>query len=58
MEIEKLQSLSDEILAELVIVWERSVRSSHHFLKEEDKNVHKIFYKFSKLYNLKLTIGQ
>ena len=36
MEIEKLQSLSDEILDELLIVWEKSVRSSHHFLKEED----------------------
>ena len=34
MEIEKLQSLSDEILDELLIVWEKSVRSSHHFLKE------------------------
>lgn len=36
MEIEKIQSLSDEILDELLIVWEKSVRSSHHFLKEED----------------------
>lgn len=36
MEIEKLQTLSDEILDELLIVWEKSVRSSHHFLKEED----------------------
>ena len=36
MEIEKLQYLSDEILDELLIVWEKSVRSSHHFLKEED----------------------
>lgn len=36
MEIEKLQSLSDEILDELLIVWEKSVRSSHHFLKEEN----------------------
>ena len=34
MEIEKLQYLSDEILDELLIVWEKSVRSSHHFLKE------------------------
>lgn len=36
MKIEKLQTLSDEILDELLIVWEKSVRSSHHFLKEED----------------------
>ena len=28
MEIEKLQYLSDEILDELLIVWEKSVRSS------------------------------
>ena len=33
MEIEKLQSLSDGILDELLIVWEKAVRSSHHFLK-------------------------
>lgn len=31
MEIEKIQSLSGEILDELLIVWEKSVRSSHHF---------------------------
>lgn len=36
MKIERLQSLSDEISKELLNVWERSVRSSHHFLKEED----------------------
>ena len=36
MKIGTLQSLSDEILDELLIVWEKSVRSSHHFLKEED----------------------
>ena len=36
MPIEKLQFLSDDILDELLTVWEKSVRSSHHFLKEED----------------------
>lgn len=36
MKIEKLQSLPDKILDELLTVWEKSVRSSHHFLKEED----------------------
>ncbi len=36
MEIERLQPLSDKVLDELLIVWERSVRSSHHFLREED----------------------
>lgn len=36
MKIEKLESLSDEILDELLAVWEKSVRSSHHFLSEKD----------------------
>ena len=36
MQIEKLRQLSDEVLNELICVWENSVRSSHHFLKEED----------------------
>lgn len=36
MQIEKLQQLSGEVLNELMGVWENSVRSSHHFLKEED----------------------
>lgn len=36
MEIERLDSLSDDILDELLTVWEKSVRSSHHFLQEED----------------------
>lgn len=36
MEIKKIQLLTDEILDELLAVWEKSVHSSHHFLKEED----------------------
>lgn len=36
MKIEKLQFLSNEILDELLKIWEKSVRSSHHFLNEED----------------------
>ncbi len=36
MRLEKLHSLSEELLDELLNIWERSVRSSHHFLKEED----------------------
>lgn len=36
MEIEKINSPSTETLDELLSVWEKSVRSSHHFLKEED----------------------
>lgn len=36
MKIEKLQSLPDEVLDELLAVWEEAVRSSHHFLQEED----------------------
>lgn len=36
MEIKKIQLPTDEMLDELLMVWEKSVRSSHHFLKEED----------------------
>ncbi|MGI6242902.1 MAG: GNAT family N-acetyltransferase [Prevotella sp.] len=36
MQIEKLEILTDKLLDELLSVWEKSVRSSHHFLKEED----------------------
>ncbi len=36
MKIERLKSPSDATLDELLSVWEKSVRSSHHFLKEED----------------------
>lgn len=36
MIIEELTSLSDAVADELLAVWEESVRSSHHFLKEED----------------------
>ena len=36
MKIEKLQALPDETLDELLGVWEKAVRCSHHFLTEED----------------------
>lgn len=36
MQIEKLLSPSCEILNELIVVREKSVRSFSHFLKEED----------------------
>ena len=36
MQIEKLQFFSNEILDELLMVWEKSVRSSHHFLEDKD----------------------
>ena len=36
MNIEELRHLSDDILDELTDVWEQAVRSSHHFLAEED----------------------
>lgn len=36
MLVERLVSLTDEVLDELLVVWEKSVRSSHHFLREED----------------------
>ena len=34
--IEKIDSLTDALKDELIEVWEKSVRSSHHFLLEED----------------------
>lgn len=36
MKIERLQSPSDDVLDELLDVWERSVRASHDFLTEDD----------------------
>lgn len=36
MEIEKLRLLTNDLLDELLAVWEKAVRSSHHFLQEED----------------------
>ena len=34
--IEKIDSLTDALKDELIEVWGKSVRSSHHFLSEED----------------------
>jgi hypothetical protein len=34
--IEKIEHLTDSLKDELIVVWEKSVRSSHHFLSEED----------------------
>lgn len=36
MKIERLQSPSDDVLDELLDVWEQSVRASHDFLTEDD----------------------
>lgn len=36
MRIEKLQPLTNQISDELLAIWEKSVRSSHHFLNEND----------------------
>ena len=36
MTIEKIDHLTDSLKDELIDVWEKSVRSSHHFLSEED----------------------
>ena len=36
MTIEKIDQLTDSLKDELIDVWEKSVRSSHHFLSEED----------------------
>ncbi len=34
--IEKIELLTDSLKDELIEVWEKAVRSSHHFLSEED----------------------
>ncbi len=34
--IEKIEKLTDSLRDELIDVWEKAVRSSHHFLSEED----------------------
>lgn len=34
--IEKIEHLTDSLKDELIVVWEKSVRSSHKFLLEED----------------------
>ena len=34
--IERIDSLTDALKEELIKVWEKSVRSSHHFLSKED----------------------
>ncbi len=34
--IEKVSHLTDSLRGELIEVWEKSVRSSHHFLTEDD----------------------
>lgn len=36
MNIENLSQLTDTVREELLSVWEKSVRSSHHFLTEDD----------------------
>lgn len=37
----QIQSLSKKTVAELLLVWEASVRSTHHFLTEEDIQFYK-----------------
>ena len=39
--IEKIDHLTDSLKDELIDVWEKSVRSSHHFLAEEDLNYYR-----------------
>ncbi len=34
--VERIDHLTDELRDELIGVWDKSVRSSHHFLSEED----------------------
>ncbi len=39
--IEKIDQLTDSLRDELIDVWEKAVRSSHHFLSEEDLNYYR-----------------
>ena len=41
MTIEKIDHLTDSLKDELIDVWDKSVRSSHHFLAEEDLNYYR-----------------
>ena len=41
MTIEKIDHLTDSLKDELTDVWEKAVRSSHHFLAEEDLNYYR-----------------
>lgn len=36
MEIIEIVERNDDIIYELCLLWERSVRATHHFLNEED----------------------
>ena len=56
MKIEKPKELSDELLDELVSVWEKSVRSSHHFLTKEDIDFFLPLVRNQYLFNVKLFI--
>lgn len=56
MKIEKPKELSDELLDELVSVWEKSVRSSHHFLTKEDIDFFRPLVRNQYLFNVKLFI--
>lgn len=62
MKIEKLISLSTSTLDELTALWERSVRSSHHFLTDDDiafykPLVHDHYLKAVSLYVIRNTQG-
>ncbi len=39
--IERIEQLTDSLKDELIDVWEKAVRSSHHFLSEEDLNYYR-----------------
>ena len=53
--IERIDSLTDTLKGELIKVWEESVRSSHHFLSEEDlryyrSRIYDIYFQAVELY--------
>lgn len=58
--IEKISSLTGNIKDELIEVWEKSVRSSHHFLAEEDicfyrKRLREVYLQAVELYVIRNT---
>ena len=57
--IERIDNLTDALKEELIKVWEKSVRSSHHFLSEEDLRFYRarikdIYFQAVELYVIRM----
>ncbi len=58
MKIEKVDNLTDPLKEELINLWEQSVRSSHHFLSENDldyyrQRIRDVYFHVVELYVIK-----